>query len=456
MFFDEAIHILWGNQWESHGLSRAMADGKLLEVIVGGVALRVLPAHPLWAVRMGTVLVGLVTLWAAFWLGRRLGGPPGGLISASIVVACPFFLFHDRMGLADPFVSAFASVALVATIRLCDGASLGRGVVLGLALAAAGASKVLGLMAFAASLAGVLLLAPRQARAWRGLALAWGIGAVLLWVPTRAFLRSGGQVGEKAALGVDDRWGLVLQNLASLSEWLWVYWTPPLLAAGLLVTLWALARWRGEGWLLVFAWAFPLTVFVVGARLWYPRYILFATVPLVALVGGGVGELWSHARGGATRGAALVLCAVLLVPSLVFDWRLLADPSSARLPGVDRWQYVEGWPSGYGWAGAHDFLVDALGSQAGPHRIATERYHWTLEASFVDRPDVRVKAFDVGHPAELARAAEAGYRWLVVSRPVGPERPPGLELTHVAGFTKPGREGTVNVYRMGWSGPGGD
>jgi hypothetical protein len=369
------------------------------------------------------------------------------------VVACPFFLFHDRMALADPFVSAFASLALVATIRLCDKASQGRGLVLGLLLAAAGASKVLGLMAFAFSLAGVVLLAPRQTRAWRALAVAWGGGAVLLWVPTRAFLRSGAQVGEKAALRVDDRWDLVLHNLAALSEWLWIYWTAPLLVAALVVALHALVRRRRLDWLLVFAGVFPLIVFVFGARLWYPRYVLFATVPVVALVGGGAGRAWCRVRGAPARVAILILFVGLLVPGLVFDWNLLRDPTSALLPRVDRWQYVEGWPSGYGWAEAHDFLVDAMGSEAGLHRVATEHYHWTLKAYFVDRLDVRVKAFDVNRGGELERAAKAGYRWLVVSRPVDPEQSPGLELSHVAGFTKPGQQGTVNVYRMDWSDP---
>ena len=44
----------------------------------------------------------------------------------------------------------------------------------------------------------------------------------------------------------------------------------------------------------------------------------------------------------------------------------------------------------------------------------------------------------------------------MTSRPVGPGRAHGLELTHVAGFTKPGRQGTVNVYRMDWSDPRGE
>ena len=128
---------------------------------------------------------------------------------------------------------------------------------------------------------------------------------------------------------------------------------------------------------------------------------------------------------------------------------MLQDPSSARLPRVDRWQYVEGWPSGYGWAEAHEFLLDEMTGEPPPHRVATEPYHWTLKASFLGKRGVRVKAFDVWSSSELVRAAEwtgPGGGWLVVSKPVVPDG--SLELTHLAGFTKPGRQGSVHVYRL--------
>ena len=452
MFFDEAIHILWGERWHGpHGLSRALWGGKLLGVAAIGVATRLGPDDLLRAARMAAVLVGLVTVSASFWLGRRIGGSLGGLISAVLVIACPFLLVHDRLALVDPFVSAFAALALVATIRMCDDPTPGRGVLLGLALAAAGGAKILGLFAFAFSLAGVALLAWRPARAWRALGLAWGVAGVLLWVPVRAFLRGGGEIGEKAALFPEDRWALVRENLVRLAEWLWIYWTPTILALGLLATALALARRRRVEILLVFAWSFPLITFVFGARVWYPRYILLTTVPFLALVGGGLAEVWLRARGGVGRALAVLLFTGTLLPGILFQRDLLKEPASARLPHVDRWQYVEGWPSGYGWAEAHEFLVDEMAGEPLPHRVATEPYHWTLKASFLGQRGVAVKAFDVWSSPELLRAAQwagDGGGWLVVSKPVASDRPRGLELTHLAGFTKPGRRASVHVYRL--------
>lgn len=452
MFFDEAIHLLWGAHWVGpHGLTGAITDGKLLQVMASGVALRLAPEEPLLAARLASVLSGLITLVAVFLLGRRVGGAPGGLFAASLAVASPFLLFHERMALADPLVSAFVAGSLVATFGLCEDPRPLRGLLLGLTLAAAAAAKVLGLFAVGLSLVGVLLLAPRERRVWRQLGVAWGVAGALLWVPVSGFLARTNQINEKAALATESRQALVARNLGELAEWLWIYWTPIVVVIGLTATVYAVGRRRRAGLFLVVAWALPLAVFVLLAGVWYPRYVLFTTGPFLALAGGSLGEAWAHARGRAARGAVLVVVAAALGPGIAFFVGLARDPASVPLPRVDRWQYVEGWPSGYGWAESYGFLERARGQPDSAMRIATERYHWTLKAYFVGQAGVVVKPFDVWTPSGLARAASWVGRepgWLVVSKPVSSDRPPGLDLRHAASFTKPGRRGSVHVYQL--------
>jgi hypothetical protein len=235
MFFDEAIHLLWAERWSgSQGLARALDDGKLLEVAASGIVLRLVP-DPLWAGRFASVLVGSAGLAAAFALGRRVGGVPGGLWAAALAVACPFLLFHERMALADGFVSAFVAIVLVATIRLCDAPRTSRGLALGLALAAAGAAKVIGLVALVYPPVGVALLVRREPRAWRALAVAWSVAALILVVPVRVFLARTGQIGEKVALAENDRlaWWRGTRRSRPVAR---AYWTPGLVVAGLLAT----------------------------------------------------------------------------------------------------------------------------------------------------------------------------------------------------------------------------
>lgn len=457
MFFDEAIHLLWAERWiGEQGLAKALADGKLLQVAASGVALRLIP-DALWAGRFATVLVGAVGLAAAFALGRRVGGVSAGLLAAALSVACPFLLFHDRMALADGFVSALAAVVLVATIRLCDDARHRRGVVLGLALAAVGAAKMLGLITMVYPLVGVALLAPREARAWRSLATAWAVAGLLLAAPIGVFLTRTGQIEEKAALATDDRLALVARNAALAAEWLWAYWTPGLVVVGLLATALALFRRRRLELLLVFAWIFPLAVFVLGAGIWYPRYVVFITVPFLSLAAGLLAEIHARARRRGARAAALALATMVLVPAIVWDARYLQQPYSARLPEVDRWQYVEGWASGYGWRESFELLARERDETAGPLRVVTERQHWTLKAYFIGWPDVAVKGFDLESLPRIEHALAwvgEGQGWLVTSGPLPPRLPPGRVLRHAGGFTKPGRAGAVNVYKLEARQPG--
>jgi hypothetical protein len=452
MFFDEAIHLLWAERWTGpQGLAKALDDGKLLQVAASGIALRLIP-DPLWAGRFATVVVGSAGLAAAFALGRRVGGATAGLLTAALAVVCPFLLFHDRMALADGFVSAFAAIVLVATVRLCGEARPSRGVLLGLALAAAGAAKILGLVTLVYPLVGVALLARGEARAWRSLATAWAVAGVLLTVPLGVFLTRTGQIAEKAALVEESRLALVARNTSLATEWLWTYWTPGLLIAGLLATGLALFRRRPIELLLVFAWTFPLAVFILGAAVWYPRYVVFVTVPFLSLAAGLLAEIHARARGRPARAAALAATATVFVPAVVWDAQVLRESSSARLPEVDRWQYVEGWPSGYGWRESFELLARQKDKDARPLRVVTERQHWTLKAYFIGRSDVAVRGFDLESPSTIEKALAwvgEGQGWLVTSGPVPPRLPPGLVLRHAGGFTKPGRAGAVNVYRLG-------
>ena len=48
--------------------------------------------------------------------------------------------------------------------------------------------------------------------------------------------------------------------------------------------------------------------------------------------------------------------------------------ASAPLPPVDRWQYVEGWPSGYGWRESVELLEREKGEGGRPLRVVTTSY----------------------------------------------------------------------------------
>ena len=106
----------------------------------------------------------------------------------------------------------------------------------------------------------------------------------------------------------------------------------------------------------------PAIAFVAISGIWYPRYLLLTTVPLLPLAALGfvaVARLvLRHAPRGRVMAGVLVasLFAAVVAPALRFDRALWTDPAQAPFPTLDRFQYVTGWPSGYGSRESVEFL----------------------------------------------------------------------------------------------------
>jgi hypothetical protein len=73
-----------------------------------------------------------------------------------------------------------------------------------------------------------------------------------------------------------------------------------------------------------------------------------------SLVGAALSEI--AVRESATPTQRRLFLAAVLVPALRFDLALWTDPARAPLPALDRFQYVTGWPSGYGARDSIAFL----------------------------------------------------------------------------------------------------
>jgi hypothetical protein len=205
-------------------------------------------------------------------------------------------------------------------------------------------------------------------RAWvKPLALAYAVGLGLSAYPVwRFFSRPSGELSKLAGSGGDDSpvAATVSANLGLALSWLWSYWTMGLVvlaALGVVLALRTSALRRG-GVLLILVALGPVALFASVSRVWFPRYVLFSTVPLVILAALGFRALLDAIDRkspvsrvtGALRAALLL--AIFLAPALRFDAALWTDPSRAPLPEVDRFQYVTGWPSGYGSRDSVEFL----------------------------------------------------------------------------------------------------
>src|SRR5260221_474856 len=186
---------------------------------------------------------------------------------------------------------------------------------------------------------------------------------------------------------------------------------------------------------------FPLLAWALLGRD-RPRSLLFTTVSLLPLSAWGLLALADlaarHLRSGPAVQAVLAAAGLVLVllPALRFDRALWTDPTQAPLPALDRFQYVTGWPSGYGSRDSMAFLRTErerrpdglLLVTPGPSTTASAiRLLWAKDQA------VEVRAVDPGEDAPGAGARRAVY--VIVSLAEGVRLPPDwardlrLELT---------------------------
>ena len=354
VFLDEAIHVDWA--------LRIAETGRLLGVTDGGRYLPVwlwalvLPRFddPLAAARACSALLGLFAAFALVWLGRELWRDRSGWVAAILYLLLPATLLYDRMAMMDALLCALVAGGLACAVRWARTAELTWAVAAGLAAGAAASTKLYGGFLLAGPVLALVLVpaVPRRVlRAQLPWILVSALAAMLpIFLDARAnmkfaaentwFFRSG-------ASGTPAFGANLVRALAWSAEYLTLL--------GTVLVLFSAARSLGEGTtrLLVGFWiAWSLMFVLTGGRDWFPRYLLPALVPLLLLPAREAVRLGRElaARGvGRARpaaGAAAVL--VLMAASTAgIVHALLTDPSRAGLVGLDRWQYVTDWPSGY-------------------------------------------------------------------------------------------------------------
>lgn len=479
MFFDEGLHLVRAEQ--------VLAERTLLIDTTGGKYLQVwlvalflpLAGDPLLVARLVAAGVGLLGGAGCYLLARRLfDRAEVALVAAIFYAIAPYPLLFDRMALVDGVLSVLGIWILLfslGAVQRGEGAwwpALALGLTLG--------------MAAATRLNGVIFLAFPLLAAWlwrdeaplrRSLPRVFGAGLLMgLWL-VPSFL----DFGPQFEVALDHAWfgpgsgggslaARLGANFGTIAATLWIYLTPPLLLLALAEA--GRGLWRGDKrvWLLALAAAVTLGFFLVTAEShkFYPRYLNPAFPFLLILAVPGLFALagWLQQRGpwaaGGRRGwllAGLVLLAGL--PALYFDARLLTDPPRAPWSAIDRWQYIDGWPAGYGITDATAYLrrqVDELGTiivvkrAPKPNRAGVWRY-------YLAHPNIIFTAINLKEedPQELIEALHSAPAPVFVALDRPEEDRYAVAFTDgpfapysqlVATFPRPGGASRIEVYRL--------
>lgn len=393
-FIDEGTHgqFAYRGAHSLRDLFVSLTIGKEPLLIWFAVAWIKLGVAPLTALRLASLISGLLLIGVMSLLGAEVGEHTQGLVAAGLCAVLPFFVVHDVIGIMEPLLTLLLMAALYLQIRLARAPSLRLGLPLGLVLGLALLTKESGQLGLALLPLSLLCFDWRAADRRRRLVVWLGAAVIALALTVAAdlLLRSSSYYGIAEAVRRNPTlypvrsWHDAL--LHPLTWWrlarpvyraaLVGYVGIPLLCAAV-VGMVVLGRRDLRVALLLLGWLVAMSVaavlFPVNP---YPRHVLYL-VPILTLL---VAEAIVAAAHALTRRiprrrvvVGLTTCAAvlgLLVPPLLLDAHVLRHPVTARYPGLDDLQYVTGPEAGSPWP----TVVSLLRRRAGPGRtiVATD------------------------------------------------------------------------------------
>lgn len=431
IFLDEAsysrwAHDIWAARTRAALLLPVRDDGKTPLFFILQALGSALTGDVLQAGRVLSAASGVATVVLTGLLGSRLYGPRYGLAAAASYALLPLPVLHERLALPDTLLTALCMVVALAAAELATAHTPGSGWRAPTsALLIAGI--VCGLAAVSTKVSGAVIAAFGPA-AWLAWTLPGGwrrtpprtgaaLGALTL-APLAAYAAwSYGPWGEPVrsmaalhSIGLrhlfDPPLGDWAENLRRTASYVAAYlpgllWLPVVAGLGLSVR----SKCPADGFLAVCAMATVATVLLLGraifSRYYLPALPFLTLLALRAVVEGGY--LLTRRQGGRARlavGAGAAGLAVSAALALRLTWDIVTYPQGAALPPHDRFQYISGWPSGYGLAAA----VQAVQADAAGRRA------FVLTDHYIGLPRDYVAVTLAGHP-QLTHYVEGAILW---------------------------------------------
>lgn len=421
-FVDEAGNILTAIDPRVHALVDPLGQGR------PGLAWNFLPAawfptHALEVARLLSASAGLVTMAALGWTLHQLAGRSAAFTGVCLWAVLPFAVFHERLALQDPFVTALLACAmalLAAGSRAqTPRAGVGWSLAAGVAFGAASLCKISAV--FSLAWLGLFYVAVQGHRAKPIFTrqLAWiALGAALPLLGLGGDLpHLGGQSTRFESLPsfqADGYWPAVLHRLAVWSGWYAGYGGWPLALLGFLALGLAL---RAKTHLPLGPLAGAGLALLVAALFYnrpFARYMLPDHLPLILFLGLGGGTLPALRR----RMRMVVVLAFVAATTRwgVVSWQIGTEPAFAAIPAGEIFQYFTGPWSGRGLNEVRRFLSGYADRHQTRCLVLTHRFSrpgcYGLMLAELGDPRIGVVPYTVYEPADLA-AARAGLQHAV-------------------------------------------
>jgi hypothetical protein len=472
VFVDEAVHIQWAQQTLEGQLLAGMWVGKWLPIKIMSAFL-LLPLDVLGAMRLASVVAGFTTMVVVILIGNTLFSISGGILAGLVYLVMPFTLLYDRLALADSFLSTFGALVVLASIRGRQRLSLWDNVLLGAALIAAVLTKLTGILYVFIPILAILCFSPRKdwfPRAKRmAISMAGGIVlfGMLIWQNAGTSL-----VANQASSSVSLL--RLQQNTWLAIEWYSKLLTIPLALLAIVAALWCcfVAR-QPTAWFLLLLFFGSLLPLILFSDIWFPRYMLFTCVSLALIISHFLSGLLISLREYSSRsdgirhlaqGFLIIWLVIVFCWPLRLGYEVIVRPETADLPDIERWQYISGWPSGYGLPELSTTLKEIATNAPGGINVA--RFHfWSPSYQGLDvylETDAAISRYtlnpsDLSAWNEIRALASSRPTYFVTNLPLDTDELSDVGMSPngflnparlIASFPKPGGDSRLELWQL--------
>ena len=264
-------------------------------------------------------LLGALTVWASYMLGRQLGGASAGAIAAVLMVCSPIFLWFLVQPMSDvPVAACWAAALVFAAAR----PSIRNATITG--IAAAAAILVRPNLVPLALIPALLLATTAEARTRRLLLLAVPAAAAALVIATLNWYWYGSPFESGyGTIAMLYSPGFVWRNLRHFGEWL-VDTQTPLFFFGFAAPFVLSSATRPPRQVVLLTVVYPLAVLALYVAYlpfdgwWYLRFLLPAFPAMLAGLGTVLAEVVRRSR----RPAIAIVAVAALTASVTFqEWK---------------------------------------------------------------------------------------------------------------------------------------
>lgn len=361
IFFDEAIFIFWAKRISEHldGWFLPLSGGKnILLPWITVMWLEILPnSGYLAGGRLASVTAGAFTIIGIYKLSLLLFSSKRiGILAMIVGVFLPWMLFYDRLALYDSLLSAAILWSFYFCIKTAKSGkaidSIFWGITLGLAHLAKATAIFFSILTPAAFLIYGFNSRNKISLTRRFFLVA--LSFIVSQLIANFFIFSSG-FWEYQQKALDHSGGLFnpqqfIRNLHATMTWLGDFLTIPavILSFGGLILLFV-SKIKVA---LIFSMIIflPTLVMAFFGREYFSRYLVFVCPFLAILIAYFLTNLLSR------RALFLLMTSAMFYGFLVFDFKLWTRPETLDLNEKDKWQYISGFPSGYGLSHVFSFL----------------------------------------------------------------------------------------------------